>query len=46
MLSRTYDAHKFDNDVTRAKADNLKKDALKSVGGVTNSLVECLNGGK
>ena len=46
MLSRTYDAHKFDNDISRAKADNLKKETMESVSGVTDALVECLNGGK
>lgn len=45
MLSKTYNEHKFDNEATRARADELKKEALNSVGGVTNSLVECLNGG-
>ena len=45
MLNRVYEAHKFDSDVARAKADNLKSQALGTVGAVTDSLVECLNGG-
>ena len=46
MLNRVYEAHKFDSDVARAKADTLKGQALSTVGAVTDSLVECLNGGK
>ena len=45
MLNRVYEAHKFDSDIARARADTLKSQALETVGAVTDSLVECLNGG-